>query len=124
MDISFKGSQQGKERITYKKAGDRYLIYALSDVNGYVYSTSIKFDNLRKNQANLSSTFSAQYSLAIRLPQQNEWHHVFADNLYGNVELAERLWEKKILFTCTTRENRVPKDILLPADSPRNEFNV
>jgi hypothetical protein len=124
MDIPFKGSHSGKERITYKKAGDGFLIYALSDSNGNVFSTSIKCDNQRKNQAGLSPIFSALYSLAVRLPQQNKYHHVFADNLYGQVNLAEKLWEKNILFTSTARENRVPKLVNIPSSSAHNTFKI
>jgi hypothetical protein len=124
MDLAFKGRHEGKERIIYKRAGDGFLVYALCDTNGFVYSFTVKFDNQRRNEQSLSSVFSALYTLACRLPSSNKWHHVFADNLYSNVRLAECLFQKKILFTCTARENRVPPICSIAAASDHNTFKA
>ena len=70
MDVAFQGLAKGKERITYKKAGDGFLIFALCDSNGYLWTFNIKFDSLwKRDWFNLSPTFSAVVDLLKRLPQ-------------------------------------------------------
>ena len=45
MDIGFRGKHQHKQRITFKKTGDGFLVYALCDSAGYVFAFFVKFDN-------------------------------------------------------------------------------
>ena len=48
MDVPFRGLHAHKERITYKKAGDGFLVYALCDKPGYVFDFSFKMDSTWK----------------------------------------------------------------------------
>ncbi len=123
MDLAFKGLHKHKERITYKRAGDGFLVYALAD-RGYTYRFLVKCDNKwDRNIEGLSPTFSAVYNLVSSLPSTSQWHHVYVDNLYSNVRLAQLLYDyKKVLFTSTARENRIPKVCILPPQSAHNAF--
>jgi hypothetical protein len=125
IDIGFQGTHKMKERITYKKAGDGFLIYALSDTNGYLFSFNLKFDpNWKKNWFGFTKTFSAVIDLAKRIPSSHKWHHMFYDNLYGNMALAEQLIEMNIECTSTMRGNRIPKvkELVLDPKSAPNTW--
>lgn len=39
-------------------------------------------------------------------PSYGKWHHLYMDNYYNSVELAENLLEKKIRVCGTIRQNR------------------
>jgi hypothetical protein len=125
MDVPFKGAHIGRERITYKNAGDGYLVYALCDSIGYVFSFLLKFDNKWNRNANgLSPVFSALWNLAMNIPTADKWHWVFADNLYSSVAVAEKLWAKQILFTCTARDNRIPASSKIPDNATHGQFKA
>ncbi len=124
MDAAFKGRHHLKERITYKKAGDGFLIYALCD-QGYTYSFLVKCDKKwpRKVQG-LTSTFSVVLNLVMKLPTNEKWHHLFVDNLYSNVKMAQILFDKNVLLTCTARDNRIPEIVKIPNNAPSNSFSA
>ena len=110
-------------RITYKKAGDGFLFYALCDTNGYLFQFFPFFDTQWvMNHFGMAKTFSAVVELLKHIPTTEEWHHVFMDNLYGNVKLAEHLLEMKFECTSTMRANRIPKGLKLNAKPAHNEF--
>ena len=115
MDIPLKGRSRFKSLITYKRAGDGFLSYALCDSqNGYVYSSFMQFDSTVKltGPGRLSKTFEAVRHLARQLPAKA--YHIFADNLYSQVGLAQKLRDEGFLFTCTARVNRVPAIVKQP----------
>jgi hypothetical protein len=123
IDVGFQGAHRFKERITYKKAGDGFLVYALCDPNGYLYSFIVKFDSLwKKDWFGLSKTFSAVVELVKRIPSDDKWHHVFFDNLYGNVNLAKCLLDLKFKCTSTMRLHRIPKVLKMPQNAQRGHF--
>ena len=108
MDVSFKGRSAYKSRIKFKRAGDGFLNYALCDPEcGYTWAFYFQFDTRIPQEPGLSKTFNAVYQLMGQLP--GDGHHVFVDNLYSSCNLAEKLLEKKHMYTCTARSDRIPE---------------
>ena len=121
MDLAYQGQHQDKERITYKKAGDGFLVYSCNDAaSAYTYDFRPKMcTKWNKNIAGFKPTFSAVLSLLESL--EGRWHHVFVDNLYGNLKLAEECLKRKILWTSTMRSDRIPRTLQLSAKGPKGE---
>ena len=120
--LGFQGLCRYKQRITFKKAGDGFLFYALCDTSGYLYQFFPFFDPKLERHFDLSKTFSAVIQLCKHLPVGNEWHHLFVDNLYGNIKLAEHLLAMKIECTATMRKDRVPKALKFTGSTSLNDF--
>ena len=101
MDIAFKGRSQHKSRIKFKRAGNGFLTYSLCDpANGYTYSMVFQFDpQIPVMKEGMAKTFNAVLYLASKLPSKG--HHVFADNLYSNAALAQELFRRGHMYTCT-----------------------
>ena len=70
----------------------------------------------------MSLTFSVVMDLAKQVPSDERWHHIFCDNLYGNVTLAENLLQENFEFTSTMRSNRLPKQLSLPSHAQRGSI--
>ena len=120
--LGFQGMCSFKQRITFKKAGDGFLFYALCDSMGYLYQFFPFFDPQIPIHFGLSKTFSAVVELCKRVPTTSSWHHVYMDNLYGNVKLAEALLSLKFECTSTMRSDRIPKALSLPKNAQKNDF--
>ena len=115
MDVPFCGLHAHKERITYKKAGDGFLVYALCDKPGYVFDFSFKMDSTWKRGIDgLKPTFSIVLDLIERMQAVQptyEYGVLFVDNLHGSIPLARSCLQRKIYFTSTARKNRVPPEV-------------
>lgn len=107
MDLAFQGQHPDKECITYKRVGDGFLVYSSNDAHsGYTFDFNPKMCNRwNKNIAGFTITFSAV--LAVLESLEGKWHHVFCDNLYGNLRLAEECFKRGILWTSTMRVDRL-----------------
>ena len=97
-DLGYQGQHPDKERITYKSAGDGFLVYSVCDAaSAYTYDFRPKMCILwDKRMGGVTPTFAAVLCLLQSL--EGKWHHVFVDNLYGNLKLAEE---------CSTSEDIV-----------------
>lgn len=117
MDVGWRGMHKKKERITYKKAGDGFLVYALCDDGGYVFCFAVKFDPRWKRDIDgLSCTFSAFLHLIDEMRgvfPHYKHGEFYGDNLYSSIPLVESLLNRKIYYCGTLRSNRKPKDFAL-----------
>ena len=113
---------KSKERITYKKAGDGFLVYALCDNKGDVLNFAVKFDpTWRRNIDGLLPTYSAVLHLVDELRERfpgYKFGFIYADNLYSSIGLVEALLRRDIYYAGTLRRNRKPKDFELTKDDP------
>tara|TARA_R110002050_G_C8919827_1_gene511337 strand:+ start:261 stop:2138 length:1878 start_codon:yes stop_codon:yes gene_type:complete len=122
MDVGWRGLHKHKERITYKKAGDGFLIYALCDEGGYVFNFAVKFDPLwRRDIDGLPATFSAFLHLVDEMRMQfpnYQYGEIYADNLYSSIPLVQSLLKRKIYYCGTLRSNRKPLNFALNDEDP------
>ena len=120
-DLGFQGQHPDKERITYKSAGDGFLVYSVCDAaSAYTHDFRPKMcTRWDKRMGGFTPTFAAVLCLLQTL--EGKWHHVFVDNLYGNLKLAEECLLRKILWTSTMREQRIPASLKLTPKGPKGE---
>ena len=120
MDIGWRGMHKHKERITYKKAGDGFLIYALCDEGGYVFNFVVKFDTTwQRDIDGLCPTFSALLHLVDEMRSIfPDYKHgeIYADNLYSSIPLVQSLLQRSVYYCGTLRKSRVPKKFVLEKD--------
>ena len=96
--------------------------YALCDPTGYVFAFFVKCDpRWKRDWFGLKPTFSVIVELAKEIPGDEKWHHIFVDNLYGNVNLAACLLHLNFAFTSTLRKNRVPPALKLPLHATQGQ---
>tara|TARA_R110002050_G_scaffold289140_1_gene441648 strand:+ start:236 stop:1993 length:1758 start_codon:yes stop_codon:yes gene_type:complete len=126
MDIGFRGKHKHKQRITFKKTGDGFLVFALCDSAGYVFAFFVKFDTQWcRNIEGLCASHSVVLALVDILLEHNplyKYGELYADNFYSSYELAEALFRRNIFYCCTARKGRVPRTLSLPDDAPVNSF--
>ena len=93
-----------------KKAKYGIKLYELCSAQGYVLNIEI-YKGHRENEENMTTIDS----LVMRLMQSylNKGHHLFMDNYYNSVPLANKLLSKKTHVTGTLRVNRkgLPQEI-------------
>ena len=122
MDIGWRGLRKYKERITYKKAGDGFLVYALCDAEGYVFTFAVKFDKTWKRDIDgLKTTFSAVLHLVDELREVfpgYKYGEIYADNLYSSIPLIESLLKRNVYYCGTLRATRKPLNFALKKDDP------
>ena len=122
MDLAFQGQHVNKGRITYESAGDGFLVFSCGDAeSGRTFAFSPKMcTKWDRNITGFTVAFSAV--LAVLKHLEGRWHHVFVDNLYGNLKLAEERLMRKILWTSTMRVDKMPKSLKLSERGPKREF--
>ena len=120
-DLGYQGQHPDKERITYKRAGDGFLVYSVCDAaSAYTYDFRPKMcTRWDKSMGGFTPTFAAVLCLLQSL--EGKWHHVYLDNLYGNLKLAEECLRRKILWTSTMRSDRIPNTLQLTRKGPKGE---
>ena len=90
MDISFQGSHADKQRITYKRAGDGFLVDALC-ADGYCYSFYFRNQKAPDKwlKKELSPLHSRVMALFEQLPQNTSNYQCRMDNLFMSVKFAK-----------------------------------
>ena len=108
--ILFKGRLRFKQYLSKKANKFRVKIFCLAKDNGYIIKNIVYYG---KNSNNYNKNNSFTYYLVIDLMKDNlnAKNHLFTDNYFTSVELANILIKKNIYLTGTLKKNRslIPK---------------
>ena len=116
-DIGFQGQHKDKQRITYKKVGDGFLVDALSS-EGYTYTWYFRNQIAPKvwTDKGLSPLHSRVMSLFQQLPNKSKNYRCGMDNLFISPKFAKICLNqsgRRIMIHGVCRENRgIPKNII------------
>ena len=116
-DIGFQGRHRDKQRVTFKKVGDGFLVDALC-ADGYTYT--FFFRNQRAPQSwiekGLSPLHSRVMSLFQQLPENVNNYKCGMDNLFMSAKFAKIAMNdsgRKVMIHDVCRQNRgIPKSIM------------
>ena len=126
-DISFQGRHKDKQRVTYKRAGDGFLVDALCS-DGYTYSWYFRNEPAPKSwlDKGLSPLHSRVMILLQQLPEGTKNYVCGMDNLFMSpkfAKIAHNESGRKVMIHGVCRQSRgIPNCILQDAVTKKDDL--
>ena len=125
--IIFKGRSSMKQYNPMKPIKRGYKLWAMGDMDGYLYNFEIYQGKNQERSRNIPKYFGLGNSVVHQLTERlsGKYHEVYVDNFYTSVPLMEYLLSHKILCCGTLRLNKkyLPKNLATDKDLKRGDYD-